>query len=80
MVFSSNKKNSLITDQGLLYAKNSFVVEVTFDTYIWMWLSIVTELYGIRDLNHRKDLIQGPFILTFTESSAENVSLALPTQ
>ena len=28
--FFSNKKKSLITYQGLLYAKNTFVVEVTF--------------------------------------------------
>ena len=30
LFFFSNKKKSLITYQGLLYAKNTFVVEVTF--------------------------------------------------
>ena len=30
IIFSSNKKDSLITHQGLLYGKDSFVAEVTF--------------------------------------------------
>ena len=30
--FSSNKKNSVITYQGLLYGKNSFAAGVTFKT------------------------------------------------
>ena len=30
IIFFSNKKDSLITHQGLLYGKDSFVTEVTF--------------------------------------------------
>ena len=36
-IFSLNKKNALITQQGLLYCKNSFAAEVTFDIKSKIW-------------------------------------------